>query len=74
MTRGSDHDAGLELIKMIKTRFGFLPPTVIFSGTGQRYKSGKDAKKEGALLVTNDPYEVEDTIREIISSKEYVEN
>ena len=32
------------------------------------------AKKEGALLVTNDPYDVEDSIREIISLKEFAEN
>ncbi len=50
--RGSEPDAGVRMIREINHHFGSPPPILIFSSIQAVESYGKNAKKEGALLVT----------------------
>jgi CheY-like chemotaxis protein len=67
MGRHPEHDAGIKMIREIKTRFADHPPIIIYSGESAIEKYGKNAMDEGASLATASSRDVILKMNEILN-------
>ncbi len=67
MGRGSDRDAGIQLLQTMKKRWNPAPPLIIYCSSSAAEAHGDRARRLGALDVTTSPKEVALWIEEAVA-------